>query len=450
VASDSQSFVDGLPVAWYNLAADLPQPAPPMFEPSRDEPLGPSRLAAFMPVALAEQEFSTQRWIEIPPEVLEAYRSWRPTPLVRAVRLEKYLRTPARIYFKDESRSPPGSHKLNTAVAQAYYAKQQGLQRLVTESGAGQWGCSLAMACSMFGLSCKVFMVNLSCQQRPYRRTLIRLWGGEVVASPSLQTAVGRRLLARDQDFKGSIGIAIAEAVENALGETGAAYGCGSVYNYTMLHQTVIGLETAAQLAALDEKPDVIIGCIGGGSNFAGLAFPFVTQRLAGQPIRFLAAEPRACPTLTRGRYRYDHTDAAGLTPRVKMHTLGHTYIPRDIYACGLRYHGCAPLVSHLVNLAVVEPVAFSEAAVLKAAQLLAATEGIIAAPESAYAVRAAITEAVRCRKQQSSECIVFCLSGHGLCDMEAYGAYLSKHAKTVAERPSLVDLLRWSKLGYT
>ncbi len=447
MASSSESFVDGLPVAWYNLAADLPEPPPPMLEPSRDEPLEPSRLAAFMPAALAEQEFSRQRWVPIPPEVLEAYRSWRPTALVRATRLEKHLRTPARIYFKDESRSPPGSHKLNTAIPQAYYASQQGFRRLVTESGAGQWGCSLAMACSMFALECKVFMVNVSAQQRPYRRTLMRLWGGEVVVSPSLQTALGRRLLARDQNYRGSIGVAIAESIETALGETGAGYACGSIYNYVMLHQTVIGLETAQQLAALGETPDVVIGSIGAGSNFAGLAFPFIGQRLAGKPTRFLAAEPRACPSLTRGRYRYDHTDAAGLTPRVKMHTLGHTYVPPDIYACGLRYHGCAPLVSHLVNLGVVEPIAISEPAALRAGWLLAATEGVIAAPESAYAIRAAINEAVRCRRQHTSECIVFCLSGHGLCDMEAYDAYLSKRPKISAEKASLIELLRAGKL---
>jgi tryptophan synthase beta chain len=415
-----------LPSAWYNLAADLPDPPALLLHPATREPLRPEDLAAILPRALVEQEWSRQRWIDIPDPVRQALALWRPTPLVRALELERALRTPARIYFKDESRSPPGSHKPNTAVAQAYYCRQEGAERLVTETGAGQWGCSLALACGLLGLECQVFMVNLSYRQRPYRASMMRLWGAEVVASPSERTEAGRRVRRAQPDSPGSLGIAISEAVETAARDHGAKYAMGSILNHVLLHQTVIGLEAEKQMALAGDQPDVVIGCIGGGSNFAGLAFPYLRRKLAGSPVRLLAAEPAACPSLTRGLYRYDYTDTAAQTPLVKMFTLGHGFMPPSVQAGGLRYHGVAPLVSQAAQLGLIEAAAFDQLEAFEAARLFAATEGVIPAIETSYALRAAVVEAERCRETGQPECILVCLSGHGLCELGGYDQFLA------------------------
>lgn len=408
------------PPAWYNLAADLPEPMPPPLHPTESRPLEPRDLEPLLPRALIEQEWGGSRWVEIPAAVQTAYARWRPTPLVRARRLERALQTPARIYFKDESVSPSGSHKLNTAVPQAYYNREEGVRRLTTETGAGQWGRSLAMTCASFGLDCTVFMVRLSCDQRPRSRAMIERWGAQVLPSPSPHTAAGRRALAEDPESLGSIGMAISDAIETAVARDSAKYAFGSVLNYVMLHQTVIGLETEKQLDALGERPDVLIGCVGGGSNFAGMAFPFVPRKLRGEPIRLVAVEPEACPTLTRGAYRYEFADAARLTPRFKMFTLGVDYVPAAIRACGLRYHGMSPLVSLAARLGIIEATAHAEADCLAAATLFADEEGIVPAAESAYAIAAAIAEARRCRRTRQPECIVFALSGHGRFESES------------------------------
>jgi tryptophan synthase beta chain len=429
-----------LPAAWYNVRPDLPAPLPPPLSAQTGRPLAPADLERLLPAALAEQEFSVERWIEIPRAVREGLALWRPTPLVRARRLEQALKTPARIYFKDESCSPPGSHKANTAVVQAYYARQEGIRRLVTETGAGQWGCSLALACAMFDLKCRVFMVKLSFEQRPYRATMMRLWRAEVVASPSPETETGRRARGDDPDSPGSLGIAISEAVETASGDAATKYAMGSVLNHVMLHQTVIGLEARRQLELAGERPDVIIGCIGGGSNFAGLAFPFLADKLGGRPIRLVAAEPRACPSLTRGRFRYDLGGTTEATPLVKMYTLGHDLVPPRILAGGLRYHGVAPLVSLAASLGLVEARALHQTPCLDAARLLAATEGIIPAMETSYAVRAAIEEAERCRETGTAECIVFCLSGHGLCELGSYDRFLAGEVDDVDCPPHQIE----------
>jgi tryptophan synthase beta chain len=402
------------PTAWYNLAADLPGQVPPALNPVSRQPVGPRDLEPLLPRALVEQELSAERWIEIPAAVQAAYARWRPTPLVRARALERALKTPARIYFKDESESPSGSHKLNTAIPQAYYNRREGTRRLTTETGAGQWGRSLAMTCALFGLDCTVFMVRLSYQERPTARAMIERWGGRVIPSPSSETSAGCRALADNPDSPGSIGMAISDAIETAASEEETKYAFGSVLNYVMLHQSVIGLETEKQLELAGEEADVLIGCAGGGSNFAGLVLPMVRRKLEGRPIRFLAAEPRDCPTLTRGEYRYDFGDAARLTPMFKMYSLGADYVPAAIRACGLRYHGMSPLVSLGAKLGIVEAVACGEPETLAAAELFADEEGIIPAAESAYAIRAAIDEALRCREQRRPECIVFNLSGHG------------------------------------
>ena len=407
------------PTAWYNLAADLPEPLPPPLHPVDARPLERSDLDPLLPRALIEQEWSEGRWIEIPAPVRAAYSQWRPTPLVRARHLERALKTPARIYFKDESVSPSGSHKLNTAVPQAYYNREEGVRRLTTETGAGQWGRSLAMTCASFGLGCTVFMVRLSCEQRPRSRAIIERCGAEVLPSPSRHTAAGRRALGDDPECPGSIGMAISDAIETAAACDDAKYAFGSVLNHVMLHQTVIGLETEKQLNAMGERPQVVIGCVGGGSNFAGMAFPFVPRKLRGEPIRLLAVEPETCPTLTRGDYRYDFADAARLTPRFKMFTLGVDYVPAAIRACGLRYHGMSPLVSLAARLGMVEATALAEADCLSAARLFADEEGIVPASESAYAIAAAIAEARRCRRTGKGECIVFTLSGHGRFETE-------------------------------
>jgi tryptophan synthase beta chain len=417
---------DQIPGAWYNIAADLPQAMPPVLHPGTRQPVGPQDLAPIFPMALIEQEMCQERWVEIPDEVREVLSIWRPTPLVRARNLERELKTPARIYFKDESTSPAGSHKPNTAVAQAFYNKKAGINRLTTETGAGQWGTSLAFACKMFDMECKVYMVKVSYQQKPYRRSMMHMWGASVTPSPSEETNAGRQILAKDPDSPGSLGIAISEAVEAAAMREDTNYSLGSVLNHVMLHQTVIGLEAEHQMKIAGDFPDVVIGCCGGGSNFAGLTFPFIPHRLKGREIRFVGAEPHSCPTLSRGDYRYDFGDTSQLTPLLKMYTLGHNYIPPGIHAGGLRYHGMAPLVSLGVKLGLIEPIAFHQIECFEAARLFASTEGLIAAPETSHAIRAAVNEAIRCREENREDCILFNFSGHGICDLGSYDRFFA------------------------
>jgi len=416
-----------IPTHWYNIQADLPEPLPPPIHPGTKQPIGPQDLAPLFPMALIQQEVSQERYIEIPEEVREVYRIWRPTPLYRARRLEKALNTPARIYYKYEGVSPAGSHKPNTAVAQAYYNKVEGVRRLTTETGAGQWGSALALACRLFGLECKVYMVKVSYHQKPYRRVLMQVWGAQVVPSPSPDTETGRRILAQDPDSPGSLGIAISEAVEDAATHEDTKYSLGSVLNHVLMHQTVIGLEALKQMEMAGDFPDVVIGCIGGGSNFAGLAFPFLRDRLQGKTrTRFVAVEPEAAPSVTRGVYTYDFGDTAETTPLLKMHTLGHTFIPPSIHAGGLRYHGMAPLVSLLVEKGFVEARAVHQTPTFQAAVEFARAEGFLPAPESAHAVRVAIDEALQAREAGERRVILFNLSGHGFFDMQAYDEYLS------------------------
>ena len=415
-----------IPRYWYNIQADMPNLPPPPLHPGTGQPVGPQDLAVIFPMELIRQEVSRERWIEIPEEVREIYRLWRPTPLHRAFRLEKALDTPARIYYKYEGTSPAGSHKLNTAAAQAYYNKKEGVRRLTTETGAGQWGSALAMACRFFGLDCTVYMVKVSYYQKPYRRVLMETFGAEVLPSPSERTAAGRRILEEHPDSPGSLGIAISEAVEDAATHGDTNYSLGSVLNHVLLHQTVVGLEAKAQMEKVDAYPDVVVGCVGGGSNYSGLAFPFVHDRLVnGTRTRFVAVEPTACPTLTRGKLAYDHGDVAGLTPLLYMYTLGRDFIPPGIHAGGLRYHGDAPLLCQLVYDGIVEPVAYNQRPVCEAAALFARAEGIVPAPESAHAVRAVVDEALRCREAGEARTILFNLSGHGYLDLAAYDAYL-------------------------
>ena len=414
-----------IPTHWYNLVPDLAHPPAPVLHPGTRQPIGPADLAPLFPMALIAQEVSQDSTIEIPDEVRDVYRLWRPTPLFRARRLEKVLQTPAHIYYKYEGTSPAGSHKPNTAVAQAYYNKADGIRRLTTETGAGQWGSALAFACALFGLDCTVYMVNASYHQKPYRRSMMQLYGAEVFPSPSRETRAGLQVLADAPDSPGSLGIAISEAVEDAATHDDAHYSLGSVLNHVLLHQTVIGQEALKQMDRAGEYPDVVIGCVGGGSNFAGLAFPFVGQKLReGRPTRIVAVEPEACPTLTKGTYAYDFGDTVGLTPLVKMHTLGHTFVPPAIHAGGLRYHGAAPLLSQLVDEGVVEALAYGQNAVFDAAIQFARCEGIPPAPESAHAIRAAIDEALRAREAGEQRVILFNLSGHGHFDLGAYDAY--------------------------
>jgi tryptophan synthase beta chain len=415
-----------IPQAWYNIAADLGQPIPPHLHPATGKPVGPEDMAPIFPPALIAQEVSTEPWIEIPDAVREVLAMWRPAPLVRAYFLEKHLKTPARIYYKNEAVSPAGSHKPNTAVAQAWYNKQAGIKRLATETGAGQWGSSLAFACSLFGMECKVYMVKISYHQKPYRRSLMNLWGAKVVASPSNETNAGRAVLEKDPDSLGSLGIAISEAVEDAATRSDTNYSLGSVLNHVCLHQTIIGLETQKQLQIADDKADIVIGCAGGGSNLAGLIFPFVKQTMKGDGPRLVAVEPTACPTLTRGRYAYDFGDAAGMAPMAKMYTLGHGFVPTGIHAGGLRYHGMSPIVSMLRQMNVLDAVAVQQNAAFDAAVLFARTEGICPAPESSHAIRVAIDEAIRCRETGEEKCIVFNLSGHGHFDLSSFDKYLA------------------------
>ncbi len=416
---------DRIPKHWYNLAADLPAPLPPVLHPGTKNPVTPGDLEPLFPMALIEQEVSTEREIEIPKPVRDIYRQWRPSPLFRARRLEKALDTPAKIYYKYEGVSPAGSHKPNTAVPQAYYNKEAGISRISTETGAGQWGSSLAFAGALFGIDVQVFMVRVSYNQKPYRRALMETYGATCVASPSTQTDAGRAILAQREDHPGSLGIAISEAVEVAAKDPGVKYALGSVLNHVLLHQSVIGLEAMEQMALAGDAPDVIVGCAGGGSNFAGIAFPFIGAGLrGGAKPRIVAVEPAACPTMTRGKYAYDFGDTAHLTPLTKMHTLGSTFTPPGFHAGGLRYHGMAPMVSHLLNLGLIEAVAYQQLACFSAGVLFARTEGIVPAPEANHAVRGAIEEALRAKEEGVSRTILFNLSGHGHFDMQAYIDY--------------------------
>ncbi len=415
-----------LPEAWFNIIPRLPEPPAPPLDPRTGRPVNPEDLLRIFPRALMEQEMSQEPWIEIPEEVRRVYRLWRPTPLRRARALEEALKTPARIYYKDESVSPPGSHKPNTAVAQAYYNKKEGIRRLATETGAGQWGSALSLACRLFDLECTVYMVRVSYEQKPYRRTLMHLWGAQVFPSPTERTEAGRRIRAENPETPGSLGIAISEAVEDAATHEDTNYALGSVLNHVLLHQTVIGLETQKQLALLEEKPDILIACVGGGSNFGGFTFPFIGEILEGcLSAEVIAVEPASCPTLTKGVYTYDYGDTAGLTPLLLMYTLGHTFEPPGIHAGGLRYHGDAPLVCQLVKAGIVKPRAYPQTACFEAAVLFARTEGIIPAPETSHAIRAAVDEALRCRETGEERVIVFNFSGHGHFDLAAYEAYL-------------------------
>ncbi len=413
-----------LPRRWYNILPDLPEPLPPPLHPVTKEPVKPEDLKPIFPMELIRQEFAEDRWIRIPEEVREVYSLWRPTPLIRAERLEKALKTPARIYFKYEGASPPGSHKPNTAVAQAYYNAKEGIERLTTETGAGQWGSALCFATKLFDLKCTVYMVKVSYHQKPYRRVLMETWGGEVIPSPSDRTEVGRKILEKDPDNPGSLGIAISEAIEDAVKHDDTNYSLGSVLNHVLMHQTVIGLEAKKQLELLDEKPDIIVGCVGGGSNFAGLCYPFVKDAMK-DGIRIIAVEPTACPTLTKGEYRYDYGDTAGLTPLLKMFTLGHDFIPPPIHAGGLRYHGDAPTLCMLVKHGIIEARAVKQIPTFEAGVLFARTEGIVPAPETNHAIRVVIDEALKAKEEGEEKVILFNFSGHGLLDLQAYDDYL-------------------------
>jgi tryptophan synthase beta chain len=416
-----------IPAAWYNIQPDLTTPAPPVLHPGTGQPVGPEDLAPLFPMALIEQEVSQQRFIDIPGEVIDVYRLWRPTPLIRARRLERALDTPARIYYKYEGVSPAGSHKPNTAVAQAFYNASEGTRKIATETGAGQWGSALALGCQLFGLECEVWMVRISYDQKPYRRTMMQTWGATVHASPSELTNAGRKILTENPDSTGSLGIAISEAVEVAANDPSTKYALGSVLNHVLLHQTVIGEEALRQLELAGEAPDLLIGCTGGGSNFGGLAFPFIREKQAGRMSPTIrCVEPTACPSLTKGRYAYDFGDTIGMTPLVKMHTLGHDFVPAGIHAGGLRYHGMSPLVSHLYEQGAVEAEAIGQLECFTAAVTFARTEGIIPAPEPAHAIAAAIREANRCKESGEAKVILTALCGHGHFDMAAYDAFLS------------------------
>ncbi|MGZ9020908.1 MAG: TrpB-like pyridoxal phosphate-dependent enzyme [Rhodoplanes sp.] len=418
---------DRIPRAWYNIAADLPAPPPAVLHPGTGQPIGPADLAAIFPMPLILQEVASERWVEIPEPVRDVYKLWRPAPLHRAIRLERALDTPARIFYKYEGVSPAGSHKPNTAVAQAFYNRQSGITKLATETGAGQWGSSLAFAGALFGLEVKVYMVKVSYQQKPYRRALMETYGATCIPSPSKETEAGRAILAADPDSPGSLGIAISEAVEVAAKNADTNYALGSVLNHVLLHQTVIGIETIEQMEMAGCWPDVVIACAGGGSNFAGIAFPFLGKKLReGTDVRVVAVEPAACPTLTRGTYAYDFGDTAHLTPLVKMHTLGSQFVPPGFHAGGLRYHGMAPLVSHLKELGLIEARAVHQTPCFEAGVAFARAEGIVPAPEATHAVRVAIDEALAAKAEGRARTILFNLSGHGHFDMQAYTDYFA------------------------
>ena len=412
-----------MPRQWYNLNADFKHPVPPPLGPG-GKPVTPDMLSPVFPMNLIEQEVSTQRWIDIPDPVMEVLRIWRPSPLQRALRLERVLKTPAKIFYKNEGASPAGSHKGNTAIAQAYYNKAFGIKRMTTETGAGQWGSALAMSCKLMGLECKVFMVRISFDQKPFRKIMMRTWGAECVGSPSTETRAGREVLSRDPNTPGSLAIAISEAIEAAVTTKDTRYGLGSVLNHVMLHQTIIGLETKKQFEKLGLYPDVVIGCAGGGSNLAGMTFPFACDKIHGRNVRLVAVEPAACPSLTRGTYSYDSGDVAMTTPLLAMHTLGHTFVPQPIHAGGLRYHGMSPMVSHAVREGLIEATAIPQLECYKAAVLFAQTEGFIPAPETSHAIAQTIREAKRAKEEGKEKVIVMNWSGHGLMDLSGYQAY--------------------------
>ncbi len=415
---------DEMPKQWYNIQADLPHPMPPPV--GKDgKPIGPEALAPVFPMNLIEQEVSTQRWITIPDEVMAIYKLWRPSPLYRARRLEKALKTPAKIFYKNEGVSPAGSHKPNTAIAQAYYNKIFGIKRLTTETGAGQWGSALAMSCQLMGIVCKVYMVRISFNQKPFRKMMMRTWGAECVASPSPYTQTGRQILQQDPNTPGSLAIAISEAIEDAVTSKDTRYSLGSVLNHVLLHQTVIGLEAQQQMAKVNEYPDVVIGCVGGGSNFAGISFPFIRDRIHGKNVRVIAVEPEACPTLTRGPFVYDSGDVAMMTPLLPMHSLGHTFVPEPIHAGGLRYHGMAPLVSHVLREGLIEAQAVPQTECYRAALMFAGTEGFIPAPETSHAIAVTIREAEKARLEGKERTLLMNWSGHGLMDLSGYEAFL-------------------------
>jgi len=416
-----------LPKQWYNILPDLQTPLEPPLNPATNEPIGPDDLSPIFPMSLIEQEMSQDRFIDIPEEVRDIYRLWRPSPIYRAHRLEAALKTPARIYYKNEGVSPPGSHKPNTAIAQAYFNMKEGVERLSTETGAGQWGSALAFACSLFDLECKVYMVKSSFYQKPYRKSLINLWGADVIPSPSTETQAGRSILEKHPDTSGSLGIAISEAVEDAATHDNTKYALGSVLNHVMLHQTVIGLEAKLQMDMVDDYPDVIIGCVGGGSNFSGISYPFVRDKMKdNREIDIVAVEPTACPSLTGGDFRYDFGDTAEMTPLLKMYTLGHDFVPPPIHSGGLRYHGESPIISQLYADGIMRAVAYHQTDIFDAAVTFARTEGIVPAPESAHAIKCAIDMALECNKTGEEKSILFNFSGHGHFDMAAYDTYFS------------------------
>jgi tryptophan synthase beta chain len=415
-----------IPRQWYNIQADLPNPLPPPLNPGTGQPITPDMLAPVFPMNLIEQEVSSERWINIPDEVLEKYLIWRPTPLHRAYSLEKFLGTPARIYFKNESVSPPGSHKPNTAIAQAYYNKVFGIKRLATETGAGQWGSALAFACNQFGLECKVYMVRVSYNQKPYRRILMETWGAKCVPSPSPDTNAGRKFLAQNPEHPGSLGISISEAIEDAVTSKDSRYSLGSVLNHVLLHQTIIGLETHKQLEMIGESPDIVIGCAGGGSNFSGFALPFVRDKINGKKLKIIAAEPTSCPTMTKGPYIYDFGDTAETTPLLPMHSLGHGFVPAPIHAGGLRYHGMAPIVSRLLVDGLIEARAYPQLETFAAGITFARTEGLVPAPETNHAISCVLEEAKKAKEEGKEKVIIMNWSGHGIIDLAAYDAYLS------------------------
>lgn len=415
-----------IPRQWYNILSDMPTPMSPPLHPGTGKPIAAEDLAPVFPMNLIEQEVSTQRWIDIPEPVLEKYLLWRPSPLCRARNFEKLLDAPVKIYYKNEGVSAPGSHKPNTAVPQAYYNKIFGIKRLSTETGAGQWGSALSMACGMFGLECRVFMVRISYEQKPYRRLMMAAWGAECIPSPSEITRAGRNILAETPDSPGSLGIAISEAIEDAVGSKDARYSLGSVLNHVLLHQTIIGLEAQKQLEKIGEYPDVVMGCAGGGSNFAGISLPFVRDKIHGKNVSVVAAEPASCPTLTRGPFAYDFGDTAMTTPLLAMHTLGHNFVPESIHAGGLRYHGMAPIVSHLVKEGIVEPRSYNQIETFTAGVKWARSEGVIPAPETNHVIAAVVQEAERAKQEGKEKVILFNFSGHGIIDLPAYDAFLT------------------------
>ncbi len=416
-----------MPQAWYNILPDLPKPLPPVLHPATGKPVKPDDLAPLFPMALIMQEFSPERYIEIPGEIQKIYHLYRPSPLYRAHRLEKALDTPAKIFYKYEGVSPAGSHKPNTAIAQAYYNKMEGVKRLTTETGAGQWGSALAMGCMLFGIELKVYMVKVSFFQKPYRRIMMETWGAQCIPSPSTDTQAGRNVLAKDPDSPGSLGIAISEAIEDAVTHKNTHYSLGSVLNHVLMHQTIIGQEAKKQMEMADAYPDIVVGCIGGGSNFAGLALPFLKDKIEGrQPkMRFIGAEPVSCSRMTSGQYAYDFGDEAGMTPLLKMYTLGHKFVPPPVHAGGLRYHGMAPIVSHLYNMKLIEVMAVPQLATFEAGIRFARSEAIIPAPETDHAIRVVIDEALKCKESGQSKTILFNLSGHGALDLASYDSYL-------------------------